>query len=75
MQSKPKFTGLGIALGAMLGAVFGVLAGHMVVWLALGVAIGMLIGASFRRKEATCPECAQIHRVHETRNQRQQASS
>jgi hypothetical protein len=75
MQSKPRFTGLGIALGAVLGAVFGVLAGHMVVWLALGVAIGMVIGASFRRKEAPCPECAQIHRVHELRNQRQQASS
>ena len=74
MQSKPTFTGLSIALGAVLGAVFGVLAGHMVVWLALGVAIGMLIGASFRRKP-TCPECAQIHRVHETKIQRQQASS
>jgi len=75
MQSKPRFTGLGIALGAVLGAVFGVLAGHMVVWLALGVAIGMVIGASFRRKEAPCPECAQIHRAHELRNQRQRASS
>ena len=75
MKSKPRFTGLGIALGAVLGAVFGVLAGHMVVWLALGVAIGMLIGASFRRKEPTCSECAHMHRVHEIRNQRQQASS
>jgi uncharacterized membrane protein YgaE (UPF0421/DUF939 family) len=75
MQSRPKFTGFGIALGAVLGAVFGVLAGHMVVWLAFGVAIGMLIGASFRRKETTCPECAQIHRVHEIRNERQQARS
>ncbi len=75
MQSKRRFTGLGIALGAVLGAVFGVLAGHMVVWLAFGVAIGMLIGVSFRRKEVTCPECEQIHRVHEMRNERQQASS
>ena len=75
MQSKPRFTGLGIVLGAVLGAVFGVLAGHMVVWLALGVAIGMLIGASFRRKEPTCAECAQIHRAHEIRNSRQQAEN
>jgi uncharacterized membrane protein YgaE (UPF0421/DUF939 family) len=75
MRNKPKFTGLGIALGAVLGAVFGVLAGHMIIWLALGVAIGMLIGASFRRKPAICPECAQIHRVHEMRNARQQSSS
>jgi uncharacterized membrane protein YgaE (UPF0421/DUF939 family) len=75
MQSKPRFTGLGIALGAVLGAVFGILAGHMVVWLAFGVAIGMLIGASFRRKAPTCPDCAKIDRVHEMRNERQQASS
>jgi uncharacterized membrane protein YgaE (UPF0421/DUF939 family) len=70
MQSKPRFTGLGIALGAVLGAVFGVLAGHMIVWLALGVAIGMLIGASFRRKEPTCPECAQIHSGHANESRR-----
>jgi lipoprotein signal peptidase len=68
MKDKPKYTGLGIALGAGLGAAFGVLAGNIGVWLALGVAIGMVIGASFRRKEVACPECAQIHRVHETRN-------
>jgi uncharacterized membrane protein YgaE (UPF0421/DUF939 family) len=75
MKNKRKFTGLGIALGAVLGAVFGVLAGHMVIWLALGVAIGMVIGASFRRKEAPCPECAQVHRVHEMRNVKHQASN
>jgi uncharacterized membrane protein YoaK (UPF0700 family) len=70
MQTKSKYAGLGIALGAALGAVFGVAAGHMGVWLVLGVAIGMAIGASFRRKETNCPECAQIHRVHEMRNQK-----
>jgi hypothetical protein len=68
MKSKSKYPGLGIALGATLGAVFGVVAGHMGVWLAIGVAIGMVLGASFRRKEVSCPECAQIHRVHEMRN-------
>jgi uncharacterized membrane protein YgaE (UPF0421/DUF939 family) len=68
MNNKPKYAGLGIALGAGLGAVFGVVAGHVGVWLAIGVAIGMLLGASFRRREVTCPECAQIHRVHEMRN-------
>jgi hypothetical protein len=68
-MSKPKHTGLGIALGAALGAVFGVVAGHMGVWLALGVAIGMLIGTSFRRKETECPQCAQMHRAHELRRQ------
>ncbi len=75
MKNKPKFTGLGIVLGALLGMIFGLFAGHMVVWLALGVAIGMLIGASFRRKEPMCAECAQIRRVHKMRNQKQQASS
>ena len=70
MKNKPKFTGWGIALGAVLGAVFGVMAGHMVVWLALGVGIGMALGATLRRKEPICPECAQIHRVHEMRNGR-----
>jgi hypothetical protein len=68
MQTKSKYAGLGIALGVALGAVFGVAAGHMGVWLALGVVIGIAIGASFRRKETNCPECAQIHRVHELRN-------
>jgi len=68
MKNKPKYTGLGIALGAGLGAVFGVVAGHVGVWLAIGVAIGMLLGASFRRKETSCPECAQIHRVHAMRD-------
>ena len=75
MKSKPKYTGLGIALGAGLGAVLGVVAGHIGVWLAIGVAIGVAIGASFRSKETGCPECAQIHRAHEMRNERQQASS
>jgi hypothetical protein len=75
MKTKPKYAGFGIALGAGLGAVFGVLAGHIGAWLAIGVAIGMLLGASFRRRETNCPECAQIHRVHEMRNPRQQASS
>jgi len=69
MTSNSKHAGLGIALGAALGAVFGVAAGHMGVWLAIGVAIGMLIGASFRRKETECPQCAQIHRAHELRRQ------
>jgi hypothetical protein len=69
MTNKSKYAGLGIALGAALGAVFGVLAGHMGVWLAIGVAIGMVLGASFRRKETVCPECAQIHRTHEMRRQ------
>ena len=75
MNNKPKYTGLGIALGAALGAVFGMLAGNMGAWLAIGMAIGFLIGASFRRREVNCPECAQIHRMHEMRNPRQQASS
>jgi hypothetical protein len=70
MKNKPKYTGLGIALGAALGAVFGVLAGHVGVWLAIGVAIGMILGATFRRKETRCPQCAQIHRAHEMRNPR-----
>ena len=75
MKSKPKYTGLGIALGAGLGAAFGVIAGNIGVWLAIGVVIGMVIGFSLRRKEPSCPECAQIHRVHEMTNERQQASS
>ncbi len=75
MTSKTKFTGVGLALGAGLGAVFGVMAGHVGAWLAIGVAIGMLLGASFRRKEVSCPECAQIHRAHELRDPRQQARS
>jgi uncharacterized membrane protein YgaE (UPF0421/DUF939 family) len=67
MTSKPKYTGLGLALGAGLGAVFGVLAGHVGVWLGIGVVIGMLLGVSIRRKEPVCPECAALHRVHELR--------
>jgi len=69
MNNKSKYTGLGIALGAALGAVFGVMAGHVGVWLAVGVAIGVALGASLRRKSADCPQCAQIHRAHEVRNQ------
>ena len=75
MTNRSKHAGLGIALGAALGAVFGLLAGNMGVWLVIGVAIGVLIGASFRRKPADCPQCAQIHRAHELGNPRQQASS
>jgi H+/Cl- antiporter ClcA len=69
MTNKSKHTGVGLALGAALGAAFGVMAGHVGAWLAIGVAIGMLLGASFRRKGTECPECAQIHRAHELRNQ------
>lgn len=69
MTSKSKHTGVGLALGAALGAAFGVMAGHIGAWLAIGVAIGMLLGASFRRKELNCPECAKMHRAHETRRQ------
>lgn len=69
MTSKPKHTGLGIALGAALGAVFGVLAGHVAAWLGIGVAIGMVLGATFRRKETECPECTAMHHAHEARNQ------
>jgi len=67
MTSKPKYAGLGLALGAALGVVFGILAGHVGAWLAIGVAIGMLLGVSMRRKEPVCPECAAMHRVHESR--------
>jgi uncharacterized membrane protein YoaK (UPF0700 family) len=69
MTNKSKYAGLGIALGALLGAVFGVLAGNIGIWLVIGVAIGVLIGASFRRKPADCPQCAQMHRAHELRRQ------
>jgi hypothetical protein len=69
MKNKSRHAGWGIALGAALGTVFGVMAGHVGVWLAIGVAIGMVLGASFRRKETECPECAQIHRGHEVRRQ------
>jgi uncharacterized membrane protein YgaE (UPF0421/DUF939 family) len=69
MANKSKHTGLGIALGAALGVAAGVLAGHVAVWLGIGVAIGMALGATFRRQESPCPECAQIHRVHEIRRQ------
>ncbi len=69
MTNKSKHAGLGLALGAGLGAVFGIVAGHVGVWLAIGVAIGILLGASFRRKETECPQCAQLHRSHELRRQ------
>jgi hypothetical protein len=65
MASKSQYTGLGIALGAALGAVAGVLAGHIAIWLGVGIAIGMVLGASVRRAEVRCPECAVIHRKHE----------
>jgi len=64
MTSKPKYTGLGIALGAALGAVAGVMAGHIAIWLGAGIAIGMVLGATFRRKETECPECAAMHKMH-----------
>jgi hypothetical protein len=67
-MNKSKYTGLGIALGAGLGAVAGVLAGHIAIWLSLGIAIGVAIGSSFRRKGSECPECAAVHRSHETKN-------
>ena len=68
-MSKSKHTGLGIALGAALGAVAGVLAGHIAMWLGIGIAIGMVLGASVRRVEKACPECAAIHQRHEVRRQ------
>jgi hypothetical protein len=64
MTDKPKYTGLGLALGAALGAVFGIVAGHVGAWLAIGVAIGMLLGFSIRKKEAACPQCAAVHKMH-----------
>ena len=64
MQSKSKYSGLGLALGAALGAAFGVVAGHIGVWLGIGVAIGMVLGASIRRKEHECPHCAVLHQSH-----------
>ena len=63
MANKSKHTGLGIALGAALG----VAAGHVAIWLAIGVAIGMVLGASSRRAEKECPECAVLHQRHEVR--------
>ena len=66
MNRKPKYAGLGIVLGAALGAVFGVVTGNIGVWLAVGVAIGLAIGLSSRRKTTQCPECAAIHRVHQS---------
>jgi uncharacterized membrane protein YgaE (UPF0421/DUF939 family) len=65
MKSKSIHTGAGVALGAALGAVAGVLAGHIAIWLGIGIAIGMVLGASFRREEGRCPECAAIHQKHE----------
>ena len=66
-MNKPKYAGLGIALGAALGAVAGVMAGHVAFWLGIGVAIGMVLGASVRRVESECPECAANHKKHEVR--------
>jgi lipoprotein signal peptidase len=64
MAKERKYTGLGLVLGAALGAVFGILAGHVGAWLAIGVAIGVLLGVSMRRKEAACPQCAAVHKMH-----------
>ena len=75
MTSRPKGMGLGIVLGAALGAVAGVMAGHVAIWLAVGIAIGVAIGSTVRRKGNECPECAAIHRVHESRHLTQQAKS
>ena len=69
MTNNSKLHGLGIALGAALGAVFGVMAGHVGIWLSIGLAIGVLLGSTFRSKESGCPQCAQLHRVHESRRQ------
>jgi len=71
MADKRKLTGLGISLGAALGTVVGVLAGHVAIWLAIGIAIaiGMALGATLRGKQTECPECTQIHRAHEMRDQ------
>jgi len=67
MKSQPKHMGLGVALGVALGAIAGVLAGNVGLWLSMGMAIGVAIGASWRRKEAPCPDCAEIHRAQESR--------
>ena len=69
MTNKSKYAGWGIALGAALGAVAGILAGNVGVWLAIGIVIGLVMGSSFRRKPTECPQCAQIHRMHELRRQ------
>jgi hypothetical protein len=69
MTNKPKLAGLGIALGALLGAVFGVMAGHIAIWLGMGLALGMAIGTTLRAKETQCPECAAMHKMHESRKQ------
>ncbi|HKT90025.1 MAG TPA: hypothetical protein VJQ59_16390 [Candidatus Sulfotelmatobacter sp.] len=70
MQSKPKYSGLGLVLGAALGAAFGVVAGHIGVWLGIGVAIGIMLGASIRRKEPECPHCAVLHQSHNAMQKR-----
>ena len=66
-MNKPKYTGVGIALGGALGAIAGVMAGHIAIWLGIVVAIGMVLGATVRRVEMECPECAAIHKKHEGR--------
>jgi hypothetical protein len=58
-----------------MGAAAGVLAGHIAMWLGVGIAIGMVLGATFRRAEARCPECAVIHQKHEARSGQAQSSS
>jgi hypothetical protein len=74
-MNPSKHAGLGIALGAALGAVFGVMAGHMGAWLAIGVAIGLALGMRILGKAPGCPECAEIHPTHETKNPRPQDGS
>jgi uncharacterized membrane protein YgaE (UPF0421/DUF939 family) len=68
MARKSKYTGLGVALGAGLGVAVGVMSGHVAVWLAIGVAIGVAIGMSLRERANGCPQCAAVHRSHETKN-------
>ena len=70
MQSKPKYSGLGITLGAVFGTVFGVIAGHIGVWLGIGVAIGIVLGASMRKSQPECPHCAALHPSHDALQRR-----
>jgi hypothetical protein len=66
-KSKEKYTGLGVGLGALLGAVFGVWLGHIGVWLGLGFGLGILLGTALHRQRPACPQCSEIHRMHQGR--------
>ena len=70
MASKSHHAGSGIVLGIALGAAAGVMAGHIAIWMGIGIAIGVVLGAALRRKEAPCPECALVHRQHQTTAER-----